>query len=295
MTGTTGADILRGGLGNDTLTGGGGADVLIGGTGNDLLTISDTTFQRIDGGRGVDTLRVSGSGVNLNLTVAGMAGKMTDLEVIDLTGTGNNTLTLSLAHLNQIAGSATFRIDGDTGDLVTLSSGVALAAGKKLTLNTPATFNNLTVDGTLETNGAAGLTGFNLNGTGTFVVQNSLTLRGTGALYPSVVVQSNGSLTIDGTTSYGTSTQIFHTGLSNAGTLTFSSDNAPFNATLTLGTGKTLTNTGTITLGGTANGVDTINGNVANTGTIDITVDDLTINNGTLFDTVGGTISVTIR
>ncbi|MBF0145148.1 MAG: FG-GAP repeat protein, partial [Magnetococcales bacterium] len=293
LTGTTGADILRGGLGNDTLTGGGGADVLIGGTGNDLLTISDTTFQRIDGGRGVDTLRVSGSGVNLNLTVAGMAGKMTDLEVIDLTGTGNNTLTLSLAHLNQIAGSATFRIDGDTGDLVTLTSGVALAAGKKLTLNTPATFNNLTVDGILETNGAAGLSGFNLNGTGSFVVQNSLTLRGTGALYPSVVVQSSGSLTIDGTTSYGTSTQIFHTGLSNAGTLTFSSDNASFNATLTLGTGKTLTNTGTITLGGTANGVDTINGNVANTGTIDITVDDLTINNGTFFDTVGGTISVT--
>ena len=49
---------LIGGAGDDTLIGNGGADVLRGGAGDDVLAISDADFAVIDGGLGIDTLRL---------------------------------------------------------------------------------------------------------------------------------------------------------------------------------------------------------------------------------------------
>ncbi|MFO1171321.1 MAG: VCBS domain-containing protein [Hyphomicrobiaceae bacterium] len=61
LTGTSGANILIGGLANDTLSGGGGADVIRAGAGGDVITVGDTTFRRIDGGNGQDVLALAGS------------------------------------------------------------------------------------------------------------------------------------------------------------------------------------------------------------------------------------------
>jgi hypothetical protein len=152
LTGTTGANQLVGGLGNDTLIGGGGADVLYGGAGNDVmqvnadnlaklaLTGSGQSVMRIDGGGGIDTLKFDGAGLTLDLAnIKGVA--MQNMEKVDLTGSGNNTLKLNVhdllenftsANVWNAANSSTgnlgatvsrnqLMITGDAGDKVVLS------------------------------------------------------------------------------------------------------------------------------------------------------------------------------
>ena len=51
-------DTIEGGDGNDTITGGLGSDSLSGGAGNDIIVNYDNTDTFLDGGSGVDTLRV---------------------------------------------------------------------------------------------------------------------------------------------------------------------------------------------------------------------------------------------
>ena len=92
LAGTPGANIFVSGLGDDTLGGGGGADVFYCGGGDDTVRISDTSFRRIDGGEGQDTLILMGAGLTLDL------GTRSDLdlvriEVIDLAD-GGHTLVL---------------------------------------------------------------------------------------------------------------------------------------------------------------------------------------------------------
>ncbi|MBF0421028.1 MAG: FG-GAP repeat protein, partial [Magnetococcales bacterium] len=125
LTGTSGTDILRGGLGSDTLVGNGGADVLISGAGNDILAVSDATFLKIDGGGGVDTLRLDGSGFSLNLKTAGMANHIHNIELIDLqSGIGTHTLSLNANIVSQITGAgANLRIMGDSSDIVHIGTG----------------------------------------------------------------------------------------------------------------------------------------------------------------------------
>ncbi|MBF0108190.1 MAG: FG-GAP repeat protein [Magnetococcales bacterium] len=125
ISGTTGADILRGGLGDDILTGSGGADVLVGGAGNDILAISDATFRKIDGGGNTDTLRLEGTGFHLNLTTTGQANRIHDIELIDLqSGSGAHTLTLTARHVSQIAGAGSdLRIMGDGNDTLHIGTG----------------------------------------------------------------------------------------------------------------------------------------------------------------------------
>jgi len=118
LTGTSAGDVLVGGMGNDILTGGGGADVLYGGAGNDILGISDTSFKRINGGTGTDTLRVDGAGITLNLTTLAN-NKIMGIEQIDLIGTGNNSLSLSkldLQHLSDLGNKLI--VLGNAGDAV---------------------------------------------------------------------------------------------------------------------------------------------------------------------------------
>ena len=151
LPGTSGNNQLVGGDGNDTLTGNGGADVLYGGRGNDTivgnadnvakLSLSGTSqaIARIDGGSGIDTFQLAGAGILLDLSlVSGPA--LQNVEKIDLTGSGNNTLKLSLADMLQsfddsnvfnssnttsgLAAKVTrnqLMVDGDTGDKVVLT------------------------------------------------------------------------------------------------------------------------------------------------------------------------------
>lgn len=79
-------------------------DTYYGSTGDDVITLkyaaatylANAGNKGIHGGDGIDILKIAGAGQALNLNLATSAGKLSGVEVIDLTGTGNNTLTLSL-------------------------------------------------------------------------------------------------------------------------------------------------------------------------------------------------------
>jgi hypothetical protein len=124
LTGTIAAETLVGGEGNDTLTGNGGADVLYGGAGDDTIVlnasnitalgagVTDGNLARVDGGSGLDTFSLDGAGITLDLTaIANQGGstpssasRLESIERIDLTGSGNNTLTLGLNDVLDMAG-----------------------------------------------------------------------------------------------------------------------------------------------------------------------------------------------
>ncbi len=124
-TGTVAAEMLIGGLGNDTLTGGGGADVLRGGAGNDILGVSDLSFADVDGGTGIDTLRLDGASLALDLSTT-LPAEVTSIETIDLAGSGDNTLTVDKLGVLDIteersSGTAILTVRGNSGDSVNVA------------------------------------------------------------------------------------------------------------------------------------------------------------------------------
>ena len=117
LIGTSAAESFVAGWGNDTIAGGGGVDVLYGGAGNDFIAIADTSFQRVDGGAGDDTLAVSGSDITLDM--AAVRGLVRNIENIDLTGTGDNTLNITHRDLVNLSDTSNrLMVTGDVGDSI---------------------------------------------------------------------------------------------------------------------------------------------------------------------------------
>jgi hypothetical protein len=123
LKGNQGVDRMVAGDGDDTLIGRGGNDVYHAGAGDDTIEIRDTKFQLADGGAGLDTLKLDDSHLSLNLTKE--RGHISDIEAIDMTGHGHNTLTLTALDVLNLSGTSnTLTVDGDNNDsVVGLSSG----------------------------------------------------------------------------------------------------------------------------------------------------------------------------
>jgi hypothetical protein len=127
LTASAAAEVLIGGLGSDTLDGAGGIDVLKGAGGDDAL-VFDWNDRVVDGGSGEDTLQFTGFGESLDLTDI-IDTRYTGIEIVDLTGTGDNSLTLETLDLLNLSDSTnTLRVDGDSGDSV-ISTGQGWVAG----------------------------------------------------------------------------------------------------------------------------------------------------------------------
>ncbi|MDV4169267.1 hypothetical protein [Rhodovulum sp. FJ3] len=124
QTGTAAADNFTGNAGADSFSNIGTDDVVRGGAGDDVITITSLDFADVDGGHGTDSLILDGAGLNLDLT--GARTDVENFELIDLTGTGDNSLTLDRLSLLDLSedtsgGITTFTVRGDAGDAVILN------------------------------------------------------------------------------------------------------------------------------------------------------------------------------
>jgi hypothetical protein len=128
LTGSAAAETFVGGTGNDLLIGNGGADAFQGGAGDDVVRVSTLDFHVADGGSGSDTLALDGAGLDLDLTALADS-RIRSIERIDIGGTGNNTLTLSVLDvLNLSDESNELLVLGETGDVVNRGAGWTTAA-----------------------------------------------------------------------------------------------------------------------------------------------------------------------
>jgi hypothetical protein len=125
---------VTGGLGDDTITGIGAnaGDVGYGGHGDDTVAVTSLAFTRVDGGLGIDTLRVDGGGLALDLGDLGR--RVQGFETFDIGGSGANSLTLRLSDvLDQPEQSGVdfenLKVLGDSDDAVVLDGGLAASGG----------------------------------------------------------------------------------------------------------------------------------------------------------------------
>ncbi|MCA9650469.1 MAG: FG-GAP repeat protein [Myxococcales bacterium] len=116
LVGGPGLDVIVAGAGADEIHGEGGSDVLYAGAGDDLIGVRSGQLFRVRGGSGYDTLAFEDGGVQLDLGVI-IDAAIRDIEVFDITGTGDNLLTMELRDLRAMVGpSHTLRVLGDAGD-----------------------------------------------------------------------------------------------------------------------------------------------------------------------------------
>ncbi len=119
LVGTAAGETLVGGQGHDMLEGAGGPDVLYGGAGDDELTVVDAGFARVRGGTGRDVLVVDGPALDL----AEVRGRLSGIEVVDLTRT-TTTLTASRVDVLRVPElSRSLTVLGEAGDVLVLPDG----------------------------------------------------------------------------------------------------------------------------------------------------------------------------
>ena len=123
ILGTSGNDVLSGGSDNNVIKGNGGADIVYAGAGDDTIVLNASNIAAlsakgayVDGGTGTDTIVLDGSGITFDFTA--LQSKVMGIEKIDLTGSGNNTLKLSLADVIAVSDTHNLYVTGNTGDSV---------------------------------------------------------------------------------------------------------------------------------------------------------------------------------
>ncbi|WP_043200599.1 BapA/Bap/LapF family large adhesin [Pseudomonas putida] len=124
-------DVIAGTDGNDHLDGSqGGHITLQGGAGNDTLVVVDQNFASVEGGTGTDTLLWGGGDASIDL--GNLAGRVHDIEVIDLNDTSSVALTLNLADVVAITetGTDTLIIKGDEKDSVHMTDNWTLVGNQ---------------------------------------------------------------------------------------------------------------------------------------------------------------------
>jgi len=100
---------------------------------NLAINTNDTSsIMRVDGGNGTDTLQFDGSGINLNFTAIA-DNRVKDIEMIDITGSGNNSLKLTYKDLLHLNDDNKLYVKGNSGDSVDItgawSTGTATVDG----------------------------------------------------------------------------------------------------------------------------------------------------------------------
>src|SRR6185369_8577285 len=201
-----GADIVQGMDGNDTLDGGAGADTLTGGLGNDVFTVDSTgdiVNEAVGGGNDLVQSTVSYTlGANLErLTLTGTAAVNGTGNALDntLTGNaaanvltglaGNDTLNGGSGNDTLVGGDGADRLDGgagadrmdggagddiyyvnDSGDVVVESVSGATGGVDKVMSSIsyvlPTNVENLTLSGSMSTNGTGNSLANSLSGNG---------------------------------------------------------------------------------------------------------------------------------
>jgi Ca2+-binding RTX toxin-like protein len=133
--------VLIGGGGDDSITAT-GQSIIYGGSGDDRIVVDDFTGQqnRIDGGSGIDTLAADSFDYAMDLGGA-WRGRISDIEIIDLTGVRSNVLSLDSTIIGGLSGdngtafgANTLLIRGDSADLINLTDQGWTEAG---TINDP--------------------------------------------------------------------------------------------------------------------------------------------------------------
>ncbi|MSR14691.1 MAG: hypothetical protein EXR86_09045 [Gammaproteobacteria bacterium] len=119
LTGNAANNTLSGGAGNDTLSGGAGDDRILGGAGNDVLLFDALDTSGVDGGRGIDTLRITGTTPVDFVSLDSTGSRFSNIEVLDLRGAGGQTVTLDQATVEGLSATTnTLRIKGTAADTV---------------------------------------------------------------------------------------------------------------------------------------------------------------------------------
>nr|WP_255418209.1 VCBS domain-containing protein [Limnohabitans sp. T6-20] len=151
--GTTGVNVMTGTTGKDVMVGNGGADQISAGDGNDKVVLNASNVSAlsavntavVNGGAGVNTLKLSGADMLLDMTLSTVQSKVDNFSVVDITGSGNNTLKLNLLNGQTLSGAldnaVTANVDeaqmlvvhGDSGDAVILENAASWTVANSLT------------------------------------------------------------------------------------------------------------------------------------------------------------------
>ena len=255
--------------GTDSIVG----DVINSGTlsanGDDLFITGDVTNSGVLNAGASRTLRVD-------------TGTLTANADTSVTGTG----TLALAN----GADLIVNLDLATAVGITMGSGSVVSSGGGNSLTTSGTSSLSSCNMNVAFVAAGAVTATGMAFADTVNNQSTMTLKGTNT-FDGLVTNEGGAtmvlqrqfsdpLNVDAT---------FEAGLANAGTIQFNTQSDPSNktATLTMGAGETLDNSGTIETISSTSGTDSIVGDVLNSGTLSANGDDLIVtgdvtNTGTL-------------